>query len=200
MNIYSIYKTYTFYMISISIEVMEPHRSTQVQIVPVHHGPQWRIAHTQFARNAEIWYSLKGLEDCRGGQIVPGTQHPPAWTYGSWIVPTLFDSACVLGIPKSASLWTSGTLSSKPWMGGVGGRWVPRNPENKRCMLYQFYTSICLLYTWYIHDIYWCKMKAHGGCWLLFGVYIYRYIYDIYIWYIYIYYIYVILIVYTWHI
>ncbi len=106
------------------------------------------------------------------------------------------NTACASGISKSASPWTSGTLSSKPWV----GQWVPRTPENKRYILYQLYIQVCILYihgilvyTWYIHGIYWCKMKAHGGCWVLFDVcgyipviyiYIYIYIYILFILYI----------------
>ncbi len=48
MNMYSIYTTYTKYMIIISIEV-EPHQSMQMQIFPVHHRQQRRIVHTQGA-------------------------------------------------------------------------------------------------------------------------------------------------------
>jgi hypothetical protein len=46
------YNVYTQYIIFIFIEV-EPHLTEQMQVCPVHHDPQRRIAHTQFAGNAD---------------------------------------------------------------------------------------------------------------------------------------------------
>jgi hypothetical protein len=82
--------------------------------------------------------------------LAPGTQHPPAWTYGSWIFPTLL----VYGGSKSASSWTSGVLSFKPSVDGAGGRKEPQNPENKRYMRYQLYIQVYVSYIHGIHMVY----------------------------------------------
>ena len=52
--------------ISISIQ-LGPHRLSQMQIFPIYHGPQRRIAHTQFAGNAEISVTSQGL--CHSSSI-----------------------------------------------------------------------------------------------------------------------------------
>jgi hypothetical protein len=110
----------------------------------------------------------------------PCTWYSTSASLDLWVM-NLSNTACVSGISKSASSWTSGTLSSKPWVGGAGGLEEPRNPENKRYMRYELYMQV---YVFYIHGIYmvytdvtWKRMVAAD----LFVVWLYIHVIYIYI-------------------
>ncbi len=108
---------------------------------------------------------MSHLDWAAGLALFPNISHPPlsqqqqSWIWQRYSLKRLEDqivnpsnTACVLGISKSASSCTTSVVSSMPWDCWAGGRWVPQNPENnKRNMIYQLHIQV---YVWYIHCIY----------------------------------------------
>ena len=171
-DIHSIYTVYVMHIWSINI------------IFAIKNVPCPCTCHVPFHLDSAVaewfwqWYNLKGLEDCRGDQIVTGTHHPPAWTYWTWIFPALLvyrgyqnllhheHLACCPPSQDWAVPWTDKCHETLQWRGSCNIKWSYKDIiciyivytwyilMRDGAFVYEWYIhSIYMVYTWYIHGI-----------------------------------------------
>ncbi len=124
------------------------------------------------------WKTLKVLEDYRGGQIETGT-HQSAWTYWTWMFPTLLVSWEYQNQLHHVRLACCPLRHQKAARGGDEcHETLKQKLDTSICQLSILYTSVCWLIAWYIHGIYWCRMNTHGAadlylvCMIIYMIYI----------------------------